>query len=94
MSIRALFLFPEFHTPSTAKFILDWTTFDAWNYNFIMECELDAAVINGNWHEQTLEDKIKVFTQIQKYALDVASMKKQVSNLGNTKPRWLVDIIL
>ena len=51
--IRAPFLFPEFHTPSTAKFILDWTTFDAWNYNFFTECELDAAVINGNWHELT-----------------------------------------
>ena len=93
MSIRAPHLFPEFHTPSIAKFIIDWTTFEAWNYNFITECELDSAVINGNWHEQTLEDKIKVFTQIQKYALDVAAMKKQVSNRGNTKPRWLVDII-
>ena len=94
ISIRAPFLFPEFHTPSTAKFILDWTTFDSWNYKFITECKLDAAVINGNWHEQPLEEKINVFTQIQKYALDTAAMKKQVSNRGNTKPKWLVDIIL
>ena len=93
MSIRAPLLFPEYHTPSTAKFNIDWKTFDAWNYNFITECELDAAVINGNWHEQPLEEKVNVFTQIQKYALDVAAMKKQVSNRGNTKPRWLVDII-
>ena len=49
MSIRAPQLFPEFHTPSTSKFIIDWTTFDAWNYNIIKECELDAAVINGNY---------------------------------------------
>ena len=93
ISVRVPLLFPEFHTPSTARFILDWTTFDSWNYNFIMECEIDAAVINGQWHEQPLEEKINVFTQILKFALDTAAMYKQVSNRGNTKPKWLIDII-
>ena len=64
MSVRAPFLFPQFHTPSAARYILDWSTFDYWNYKFITECEIDEAVINRQWHEKTLEDKINVFTNI------------------------------
>ena len=53
-------------------------------------CRL-SEVINGQLHEQTLADKINVFTNIHK--LDTAAMCKQVSTRGNTKPRWLIELI-
>ena len=93
LAVRAPILFPEAHTPSSSKFIIDWNTFDALNYKFITECELDAAVINGHWHERSLAGKIDTLTNIQKYALDTAAVYKQASTRGNTKPQSLVSLI-
>ena len=55
--------------------------------------ELDAAVITGNWYGQPLLKKIEVLTNIQKLAFQNSIKYKQVSNRGNTKPRWLVQLI-
>ena len=93
ISVRAPFLFPEFHTLSAARFILDWSTCDSWNYNFITESKIDAAVVKSQWHKQTLTEKINFFTKIHKFTLDKAAMYKQVSNRGNTKPRLLINLI-
>ena len=93
LAIRAPLLFPEFHTPSTSRCILDWNTFDTWNYNFITECEIDTAVINGRWQDQSIQTKVDVLIDIQHFALETATLYKQISNWGNTKPRWLVALI-
>ena len=86
-------LFPELHTTSTKKFLLDWKTFDNWAYKFITEAELDTLVSNGTWHEQSLEEKIDTFTNIQKCSLQNTIQLKEASKRGNTKPRWLVSLI-
>ena len=49
-------------------------------------------VINGLWHEQSLEKKINIFTATQQYAFKHTILHKEVSQ-RNTKPRWLVDLI-
>ena len=82
LSVRAPSLFPERHTPSAKKMIPDWTTFDSWNYKFITEAELDAAVINGLWHEQSLEDKINIFTSTQQFAFKHTILHKETQNPG------------
>ena len=93
ISVRSPLLFPEFHTQSTKKFILDWRTFDNWAYKFISETELDTAVSSGNWHDQSIEGKIELFTNIQKFSLQNTIQLKETSSRGNTKPRWLVSLI-
>jgi len=93
LSVMAPELFPEMQTLSRLKYIPDWKTYDQWNYKLISEMMLEAAVITGHWHENTLENKIKIFTNIQTQAFNASIQHKQASNRGNTKPRALVNLI-
>ena len=93
ISVKAPELFPETHTLSKNKFVLDWRTYDMWRYKYLTEIELDAAVITGNWYEQPLHKKIEVFTNAQKLAFHNSIQYKQISNRGGTKPRWLIQLI-
>ena len=93
MSVKAPELFPETHMLSKAKYVPDWRTYNEWKYKYITEIELDAVVATGNWHEQTLTRKIEIFTNVQKFAFQNSIQYKQVSSRGNTKPRWLIQLI-
>jgi len=93
LSVKAPELFPETHTLSKNKFVPDWRSYDPWKYKYIVEIELEAAVVTGNWHEQPLHKKIEVFTNAQRLAFHNSIQFKQVSSRGGTKPRWLIQLI-
>ena len=82
ISVISPLLFPEFHTQSTKKCILDWRTFDNWAYKLISETELDTSVASGNWHDQSIEGKIELFTKIQKFSLQNTIQLKETSTRG------------
>ena len=93
ISVRAPELFPETHTTSRTKFVPDWRTYNEWKYKFITEMEMEAAIVNGNWYEQPTHKKVELFTNIQKYAFENSINFKQVSQRGNTKPRYIIELI-
>ena len=93
LSVKAPELFPETNTLSKNKFLPDWKTYDSWKYKYLVEIELEAAVATGNWYEQPLHKKIEVLTNAQRLAFHNSIQFKQVSSRGETKPRWLIQLI-
>ena len=93
VSVRLPAIFPEYQQQSQAAYTPDWLTFNQINYNILTEIAFQELIETGQWHRQSIQDKVQTFTTVQQNAFLGAINFKQKSIRGNTKPRHIVELI-
>ena len=89
LSVRAHFLFPEFYTPSTNKFILDWKTFELKQEPLPLAHKPNIPVAH-NWTENIMHNTntaknelAKVYEPFSLPELDVVINKIKIKAPGH-----------